>query len=198
MEINGKPIIFDHHRRRVYEDPTTRVYVSQLSIGITAPELEEVFSFYGTILKVNPVTKFMHGRRIDKGDRIIIFKKMEKDIPSYAYVCGWRAYVKYDGQPQTCRVCGLTGHFAKDCPRVKKTTQNKDTPMETQFTESRITPAELWTRQESLLKNQLAVHLFLSMTQRSLNPKLDCLLNCLLNASSQLSTFTMSGDLAYM
>ena len=146
MEINGKLIIFGHHRRRVYVDPITRVYVSQLPTGSTAPELEKVFNFYGTILQVNPVTKFMHGRHIDTGDRIIIFKKMEKDIPSYAYVRGWRASVKYDCQPQTCRVCGLTGHFAKGCPRVKKTTQNednKDTPMETQSTESRITLAEI-------------------------------------------------------
>ena len=47
------------------EDPTTRVYVSQLPIGITTPELEEVFGFYGSFLRVNHVTKLMHGRRID-------------------------------------------------------------------------------------------------------------------------------------
>ena len=88
----------------------------------------------------------MHGKRIDTCDRIIIFNTMEKHIPSYVYVRGWRAFVRYHGQPQTYRVCGLTGHFAMDCPRVKKTTENtdnKDTPMETQSTEPQITPVEI-------------------------------------------------------
>ena len=78
----------------------------------------------------------------------------------------WRPYVKYNGQPQTCRVCDLTGHFPKDCPTSKKPSQpesdasatgtqpgntkssekppeNKDLPMETQSSKPVITQAEI-------------------------------------------------------
>ena len=46
---------------------------------------------------------------------------------------GWNAYVKYDGQPQTCRVCEKTDHLAKDCPynlkRKPQENQPKDAEM---------------------------------------------------------------------
>ena len=68
----------------------------------------------------------MYDRRIDTGDRVLIYKKVNKHIPSYIFVCGRRAFVKCNGQPQTCRVCGSTGHFAKDCPKANKNFGTKD------------------------------------------------------------------------
>ena len=64
---------FSYHKRRV--DLKTRVYISQLPIGITLLELREVFAFYGEIVEVNYITKVIQGRRIDTGDRVLISSK---------------------------------------------------------------------------------------------------------------------------
>ena len=45
---------------------------------------------------------------------------------------GWRAYVNYNGQTSTCRICEDTDHFGKDCPTRKGSQESKDTPMDTQ------------------------------------------------------------------
>ena len=142
------------------------MYISHLPIGITRLELKEVFSFYGDIMDITVLSKIIHGRKIDSGDRVIIFKELKKEIPSYVYVRGCRAYVKYNGQPQICRVCDLTGHFAKDCPASRKPNQpqsdasakgsqpgnkkssekppeNKDMPIEAQPSKPVITQAEI-------------------------------------------------------
>ena len=60
---------------------------------------------------------------------MLIFRKINRHIPSYIFVRGWRAFVKYNGQPQTCRVCGSTTHFAKDYPvnkKCKRESENKE------------------------------------------------------------------------
>ena len=153
LSINGKHIFFGHHRRRIHVDPTRRVYVSQIPIGVTESELEEVFGLFGTLLKVNPVTKVMHGRCINTGNRVIIFSTLEKHILSYVFVCGLRAFVKYLGQPQTCRICGLTGHFAKNCPWNKTKPENQSNrPAEQVFTGVYLQK----TRRQNLLKVRLA------------------------------------------
>ena len=124
-DIDGKHVMFAYHRRRF----NTRVYVSQLPIGINEIDLREAFSFYGELLEINYVTKLMYGRRIDTGDRVLIFRKINRHIPSYIFVRGWRAFVKYNGQPQTCRVCGSTTRFAIDCPvnkKDKRESENKE------------------------------------------------------------------------
>ena len=125
LKVDGKHVMFAHHRRRF----NTRVYVSQLPIVINEFDLREVFSFYGELLEINYVTKLMYGRCIDTGDRVLIFREINRHIPSYIFVRGWRAFVKYNGQPQTCRVCGSTTYFAKDCPvnkKDKRESENKE------------------------------------------------------------------------
>ena len=104
---------------------------------------------------------------IDTGDKVLVFKELRKEIPSYVHVRGWNAFVCYSGQPQTCRVCNLAGHFAKDCPRNNKKSgdqqqkppegqstekpgeksthmpESKTIPMDTQPSKSAITQAEI-------------------------------------------------------
>ena len=95
------------------------MYLSQLPIGITSKEIQDVLSYLGDAIEVNPVTKVLYNRRLDTGYRIVIFKRIARHIPSYVFIRGWRAFVKYAAQPLTCRVCGLTGHFAEDCSATK-------------------------------------------------------------------------------
>ena len=123
LKVNEIHVTFAYHRRR---DPLTRVYVSQLPIGTLPAELKEAFAFFGDISEVNSITKIIQGRRIDTGDRVLVFKRLARNIPSYVFVRGWRAFVKYAGQPITSRICGLTGHFAKDCPKSNKKSNTED------------------------------------------------------------------------
>ena len=76
LNIDGRHIMFSYHRGRVY----TRVLISQLPIGISELDLREIFSFYGEILQITYGTKIMYGRRIDTGDLVLIFKKIDKHI----------------------------------------------------------------------------------------------------------------------
>ena len=71
-------------------------------------------------LSVQQVTKVMFGKSFGTGDRVVIFKKIHKDIPSYVPIRGWKAFIMYTGQPKTCRSCRNVGHFAKDCSSKRK------------------------------------------------------------------------------
>ena len=112
--IDGTHVMFNYHRRRVQMGARIRVFVSQLPIGITEQEIESVFSKYGEIISIHQVTKFMLGRWIDTGDRVIVFKRINVNMASYVFVRGWCSFVMYTGQLKTCRVCECTGHVAKD------------------------------------------------------------------------------------
>ena len=64
--------------------------------------------------------RVIQGRKIDTGDRVIIFTRIAINIPSYVYVRGWRAFVNYRGRQKTCRVCGDFDHLAKDSPKARR------------------------------------------------------------------------------
>ena len=59
FNVNGVHVFFSYHKRRV--DLKTRVYISQLPIGITLLELREVLAFFGEIGEVNYITKVIQG-----------------------------------------------------------------------------------------------------------------------------------------
>ena len=86
FNVNGVHVFFSYHKRRV--DLKTRVYISQLPIGITPLELREVFAFFGEVVGVNYITKVIQGRKIDTGDRVPIFKPVRHHILSYVFVRG--------------------------------------------------------------------------------------------------------------
>ena len=85
LKVDGKHVMFAHHRRRF----NTRVYVSQLPIVINEFDLREVFSFYGELLEINYVTKLMYGRCIDTGDRVLIFREINRIYHrTFSFVAG--------------------------------------------------------------------------------------------------------------
>ncbi|PIK55683.1 putative zinc finger CCHC domain-containing protein 3-like [Apostichopus japonicus] len=45
--------------------------------------------------------------------------RLKQDIPSFLFIAGHKAHVRYPGQPRTCFRCGETGHEAKGCPNKK-------------------------------------------------------------------------------
>ena len=116
LDIGGKHVQFGYHKKRI--PPKSRVLVAELPICITDLEICGVFRNYGKIFSVNKVEKVIQNRKIDSGERIITFTftSITVNIPSYVHVSGWKAFVKYKGQEQTCRRCSQTGHMAKDCP----------------------------------------------------------------------------------
>ncbi|KAJ8031121.1 Zinc finger CCHC domain-containing protein 3 [Holothuria leucospilota] len=42
---------------------------------------------------------------------------LKRDIPSFLFIGGSKAHIRYFGQPRTCFKCSEEGHEAKSCPR---------------------------------------------------------------------------------
>ena len=118
LDINGIHINFGYHKRR--SPPRVRVFIADLPIGITNEEIENVFKQYGSILNIASIHKVLYGRKIDIGDRVVTFSSINVAVPSYVHVRGWRAFVKYRGQVSPCKICGDSGHLAKNCPKNRR------------------------------------------------------------------------------
>ena len=114
VELAGHHVNFYFHRDR---NTNVRVLVSQLPIGIKDADLSLQFRHYGVVLSVRSVNRTYRRNTYDTSERVLIFKKLVVDIPSYVKINGYWAYVKYNGQPATCRLCGETGHLAAECHR---------------------------------------------------------------------------------
>ena len=66
----------------------TRVYVSQLPIGITKQEIRDVFAIFENIHTVDPILRRIQGKLIDTGDRVISYVKVDQNIP---HMCSYTA-----------------------------------------------------------------------------------------------------------
>ncbi|KAJ8049096.1 hypothetical protein HOLleu_01684 [Holothuria leucospilota] len=42
--------------------------------------------------------------------------ELDRDIPSFLFIGGSKAHIRYFGQPRTCFKCGQEGHEARSCP----------------------------------------------------------------------------------
>ena len=118
INVAGVHVNFAYHRRK--EDPHIRVYISQLPIGIELGEIYEVFKYYDIVKEINKIERVIQGRKVDTGNRVIIFARIATNIPSYVYVRGWHGFVNYRGQQKTCRLCSAIDNLAKDCPKARK------------------------------------------------------------------------------
>ena len=114
---NDLHVNFYFHRSR---NTNVRVLVSQVPIGIDDVELSMHFRHYGVVVNVRDVKRTYRKNTYDTSDRVLTFRKLVMDIPSYVKIRGYWAYIKYNGQPATCRICHQTGHLAAECPQNPK------------------------------------------------------------------------------
>ena len=110
---NGVNLDNQHVKFYFHKPGNTNVHVlvSQLPIGLDGTEIKMQFKHYGNIERIREVTRTYKKNTYDTGDRVLIFKKLFCHIRSYLKIRGYWAYVKYPGQPATCRLCSETGHF---------------------------------------------------------------------------------------
>ena len=113
MDLQGLHVKFWFHKNR---DSNIRVFVSQIPIGVPDVDIKLALALYGDIAEIRKISKVHRGHRYDTRERIVVFKKLIISIPSYLRIRGYMGYIKYPGQPATCRICGLIGHLAAACP----------------------------------------------------------------------------------
>ena len=111
LDVDGIDLEFNYHKRDLL-----KVYLSNIPCGVPTRDILNAFDCYGIIKHVEKLRNTFHGVRLDSDDRLIIFEKMTKPIPSYIRVRGWLGYVKYKGQVPTCRHCEKSGHVFANCP----------------------------------------------------------------------------------
>ena len=151
LTVDGVHVSFTRHQRRVFSAPVWRVYISLLPSGVTDEEIISALQNYGKVKEVRPITRVLFERRYDTGDKFVFFASPHKDIPSYLNIRGWKAFIRYNNQPQTCRLCDRTGHFARECPMNPRNKPNEDQPddqlaaedMKTHTPEPDPTPEEI-------------------------------------------------------
>ena len=90
-----------------------------LNLGFFYQGVKHLVGVHKLIFYLTKIERIIQGRKIDTGDRVIIFTRIAINIPSYVYVRGWRAFVSNTGQQKTCRVCSGTDHLAKECPKAR-------------------------------------------------------------------------------
>ena len=134
LDVGDVHLTFTYHKKRF-----TNVFVSNVPFGVKALEVQMSLSPYGLIKGTRMIYKDFRGSKLPTGDWSVSFERLDADIPSYVLIRGWLAYIKYEGQPQTCRQCGKSGHVFASCPqRKRKQASHEDTPKN----ESHEHPAE--------------------------------------------------------
>ena len=134
LNVRDVHLTFTYHKKKF-----TNVFVSNVPFGVKALDVQMRLSPYGLVKSVNMIHKDFRGYKLPTGDWNVSFEKLDTDIPSYVLIRGWLAYIKYEGQPETCRKCNQTGHVFANCPqRKREEDRHEDTPK----SESHERPAE--------------------------------------------------------
>jgi len=96
---------------------TRRIRLANLPPELTNNTITTALSKYGEIRSIQEENWAKHYRyNVSNGVRIVMMT-LNKHIPSYIAIAGYRALVTYDGQPQTCYGCGDTEHVYNVCPK---------------------------------------------------------------------------------
>ena len=89
------------------------VYLHHCPVEVPDIAVSDVFSDYGTVLKMEVCT--YDGSPILNGTRVLRMSLLE-EIPTKLHVLSYPCRVWYRGQTQVCNICNKADHRAADCP----------------------------------------------------------------------------------
>ena len=97
-------------------DRSVVVTVLYLNCEVDQLLVARVLGRYGTVSDMR-WCKYSEGelKGIFNGKRQFRME-LERDIPSFLFIGGSKAHIRYFGQPRTCFKCGEEGHEARSCP----------------------------------------------------------------------------------
>ena len=95
------------------------VMVTVLHVNLEVPQgrVAEVLGRYGTVLDERMST-YAEYPTVLTGIRLFRVE-LKEDIPSFVFIGGLKAHIRYLGQPRTCFRCGEGGHEARVCPNKR-------------------------------------------------------------------------------
>jgi len=97
-----------------------RIRVANLPPELTNTTIRTSLTPYGTIHTItDEAWSTRHRFRVLNGVRVV-HMTLNRLLPSHLAIAGHRAFISYEGQPQTCFECGKTDHVYNACPKSKQ------------------------------------------------------------------------------
>ena len=105
-----------------------RIRVANLPLELTNTTIRTSLTPYGTIHTItNEAWSSRHRFQVLNGVRVV-HMTLNRHMPSNLTIAGHRAFISYEGQPQTCFECGETDHVYNACPKCKQITTRSNRP----------------------------------------------------------------------
>ena len=108
----------------LFRDPNIHETFIRVNYVPLSMDLEVVKKRFGSFVMVNGIRWERYSTRSDSDDWfpcrngwVAIRMDLAQSIPSYIQLGNTKVFVTYSGQPQTCRKCDESGHFAEECPK---------------------------------------------------------------------------------